>query len=306
MRAAGTAALAAVAGLVAGCGGEERPPAADPARTTDMLARVFPGSLTRARPVAPGLRPAFRDRGPTLALTGSLARGRVSERDGAFVLDTPGGPLRASLEDGVALSARLLAGRQAALLTGAAPDTDVVVRAAPAGYTTYVVVRRPADEAAFAWRIEPPEGGRVEALAKGNAGVILAGGDAGAPAPGGGRVVATVSAALALDARGRRLKASLSAQGGSLRLRLGTSDGAPFPVAARLEWIPSGELGGGWFAYGVPRALRRSTYRMSGKRIEGLCAEEEQGSLGPGEVEVSRQVASRARSCRSLVETGTP
>jgi hypothetical protein len=100
---------------------------------------------------------------------------------------------------------------------------------------------------------------------------------------------------------------SVEADNDTVTLEVKPPAPAAFPVGARIEWMPAGELGNGWFAYGVDRALRRSTYSIEGRSIDGLgCASEEHGELGSGEVEISRQVAAREGGCPSLIETGVP
>jgi hypothetical protein len=193
---------------------------------------------------------------------------------------------------------RLLARSQGVLF--AAPEAGFLVRAAPAGFT--LLSDLPRRDTPMRFEFDLPQGARLRVQPKGGVGVLVRG-PAGVPSPSlpeGQGVAATLSAPLAVDAGGRKVRASLRVDGKAVVLE------TKAPVVARLELIPSGELGGGWFAYGVSRALRRSRYTLEGKMIEGLCASEEGGALKPGEVEVSWQVAARRGGCPSLVETGSP
>jgi hypothetical protein len=299
VRAAISAGLLLAVSALAGCGGNDTPEES-PAPVQRQMERAFPTLLGESAPVSSSIRPRLAPAGGELALRGSLAEGAVARgRSGGLWLQSAAGRLRLTAQLGEDPSeGRLLAGSQAVLF--AAPDAGPLVRAAPAGFT--LLSDLPKKDTPMRFELDLPRGGRLRALPKGGVGVLVRG-PGGVPSrslPAGQGVAATLSAPLAIDADGRKVRASMGVDGKGVVLE------TKAPAVARLELIPSGELGGGWFAYGVSHALRRSRYALEGKMIEGLCASEEGGALKPGEVEVSRQVAARQGGCPSLVETGSP
>lgn len=267
------------------------------------LQRAFPAALSEPTPVSRSIHPLLVPSGSDLMLSGSLARGGVASNSSSGMwLESAAGRMGLVPDLGDNPSeAGVVAGSAAALFASTA-GADMLVRAAPAGFTIFVQLREEGARATLA--LDHSGEARLQSLPKGNVGVLLrnAGAVRSPSLPAGEGVAATISAPFALDARGRKVRASLGVDGNRLSLDLQPDNSPTFPVVARLEWIPSGELGGGWFAYGVDQARRRSRYTVEGKRIEGLCAEEEHGVLGEGEVEISRQVAANEGGCASLVE----
>jgi len=327
-------AIAATA-VAAGCGGGGGEPAkpATPEEVTTSMRRAFPASVTPWRPVGRRLSPVLD---ADLSVRGSLDGGRVAgvAAEGFWVATGAGGWSIAPRGASRAV-ARPLARRRVALFANLAEGIDLVVRPTPAGVATFTQFRSGASHS-IRWRLALPGDERVARLPKGGAGVFAPSmqlepratlrtsppHNPAASRPGvppfsdrlGGaysprsrdRLAATASAPLALDARGRRVRSSLAVRGDDVTLAVDPGS-APTPVVARVDWIPSGALGNGWFAYGVAAALRRSRYAIEGKRIPGVgCASEEKGELGLDEVQVTRQVAARDSECVSLVEQGTP
>jgi len=296
------------------------------------MRRAFPASVAPWQPAGRRLSPVLD---ASLSVRGSLDGGRVAGvASEGFWLATGAGRWSIVPRGASRAAARPVARRQVALLANLAEGIDLAVRPTPAGVATFTQFRAGAAHS-IRWRLSLPGDERVARLPKGGAGVFAPSAQlepratlrtsprrnpaarpgvpplsdrlGGAYSPHtGDRLAATASAPLALDARRRGVRSSLAVRGDDVTLTVDPG-GAPTPVVARIDWIPSGALGNGWFAYGVGAALRRSRYAIEGKRIPGVgCASEEKGEIGSGEVQVTRQVAARDGGCVSLVEQGAP
>jgi hypothetical protein len=233
---------------------------------------------------------------------------------GGFSLTTAAGRLnvRPLHVNRAASAATLVAGGGAALFANTAPSTDTVVRPDAAGVDTFVSLRAPSAAASLAWRVSLPGAERLYPLAKGAVGVLAPappGGDAAtSPAlPAGTRVVAILTAPAATDAAGRPVPASLAADGDTVTLHVAPPSTAAYPVMAHPAWMPEGDVGGGWWAYGAAEPLAGRRYALEGRRTgDGYCAYPDSVTLDSGEAQVTRQLAVKAGSCLSLVETGAP
>jgi hypothetical protein len=282
-----------------------QPEGVEPQQVQSELGRVFPTAVSNPASISASIRPVLAPAGTELSLSGSLARGGVARdpTDGLW-LETAAGQIRlAPVADNLS-PAQLVAGSAAVLFEGEA-GMDMLVRASPAGFTIYM--QQAQERARVGFALVLPDGARFQLLPKGNVGILVRDPRA-VPSPSlpkGEGVSATISEPVVLDSRGRRVRAAFDVDGKRVRLDLHPDEAPPFPVVARLDWIPSGDLGGGWFAFGVDRSLSRSRYALQGEPIDGLCAEEERGILEEGEVEISRQVAVSEAGCPSLVETGS-
>jgi len=124
--------------------------------------------------------------------------------------------------------------------------------------------------------------------------------------PAGYRLVATVSAPLTVDRHDRTVPSAVNIDGDSVRLVVKRDASSSVPLATRLEWIPAGNLGDGWFAYSVDRPLKNSSYVLQrGQRLKKLgCGFADRGTIREGVEEASRQIALRRNSCLTLVERG--
>ncbi len=316
------------------------PPAAG-SRRESRIPR-FPGPA-EAAPFGTGghlLRAAksdndIQDRGRQAESFARLSQSSVQPRSGGtLTLATGAGALTvAPREHGPSPAVlRPARGPNVAVIAGA----GLVVRTAPVGLTTFLgLVGTGRDMPS--WELELPGDERLVATGHGGAAVVaparqtvpratessrapnnpragsaspLSDRIGGAPSRAlnrGERVVAVVSAPLVLDARRHRVGARLRISSDRVEIAIERMAEAAKPVAARIDWAPTGDLGNGWFAYGAARALRTSSYSIEGKRIRGLgCATTEQGQLDSGEEEESRQLAVAPDRCRSLIERGAP
>lgn len=333
------ATIVAAAALVISCGGDGdeepvRPTSAEDAAAS--MGRVLPAAVALWKPPGPGLSP---DLDASLRVRKSLEGGAVDRvASNGFWLATGAGRWSILPRGASRTAARTATRRQVALFANAAEGIDLAVRPTPVGASTFVHFRAGASHS-FRWRLSLPGDERVVRLPKGGAGIFapsvqleprattrttaprnraaerphvgpLSDELGGAYAPRTGpdnRLAATVSAPLGLDRRRRRVRTSLAVRGDEVTLTIDPAGNPPFPVVVRVDWMPAGPLGNGWFVYGVPTALRRSRYALEGKRIPGVgCASEERGEIGSGEVQVTRQVAARGGGCVSLVENGAP
>jgi hypothetical protein len=340
VRATTRAVLAAAVLTLAACGGT-KPPRVSPSEAAVRLEHVFPEAGEPSGQVGRDIRPTFVRNGQELSVRSALVGGGVARRaKSGFWLASGAGRMRAvPAEPGDdANEARVIARGDAALFANAAPGIDLLLHPGPAGMDTFIQFRE-ASAKTFSWRINLPGIERLKRLAKGGVGVLVPSGQAepratGRTAPArndaasrpsisplsgklggawspsigsGRRLVARLSAPLALDGRGRGIPSSIEVERSRLVLTVEPDRSASFPVVGRIDWHPTGELGNGWFAYGVDRPLRRSTYSIEGRRIPGLgCASVEKGELASGKEEVSRQVAARKGGCPSLDERGSP